>query len=114
MSKDTSPINDQGDIPVPNPRNVKLLKTVVTVLGVLLVVGMIVLISAIVYRASKLKSAPPVQGFKLESKLPAGSTVKSMKLNGDRMAIRVQNGTGEQIILFNIKKGTEIGRIDLK
>ena len=114
MNSDTSPLNDQGDIPIPNPRNVKLLKTVVTVLGVLLVVGTIVLISAIVYRASKLKSAPPVQGFTIESKLPVGSTVKSTELNGDRMAVHVQNGETEQIILFNVKKGTEIGRITLK
>ena len=118
MSNDTTPQADPvfnpDDIPAPNPRNVKLLKTVVAVLGVLLVLGTIVLIGAIVYRAAKLKSAPPVQGFKLESKLPEGSTVKSTDLNGDRMAVRIQTADGEQIILFNIKKGTEIGRIDLK
>jgi len=114
MNSDTSPLGDQGDYPVPNPRNVKLLKTVVTVLGILLVVGTIVLITAIVYRASKLKSAPPVQGFKIESKLPQASMVKSTELNGDRMAVRVQNGESELIILYNIKKGTEIGRINLK
>jgi len=114
MNSDTSPLGDQGDIPLPNPRNVKLLKIVVTVLGVLLVVGTIVLISAIVYRASKLKSAPPLQGFKIESKLPQASTVKSTSLNGDRMAIHIQTGESEQIILYNIKKGTEVGRINLK
>ena len=86
----------------------------VSVLGILLVLGTIFLIGAIVYRASKLKSAPPVQGFNLESKLPEGSKVKSTQLNGDRMSVRVQTSTGEQIILFNIKKGIEIGRIDLK
>ena len=118
MSNDTSQLGDlgadAGDYPPPNPRNVKLLKTVVAVLGILLVVGTIVLIGAIVYRASKLKSAPPVQGFKLESKLPEASTVKSTDLNGDKLAVTVQTQEGEQIILFNIKKGTEIGRIDLK
>ncbi len=113
MSNDTIPSIDQNEISAPDPRNVKLLKTVVIVLGVLLVLGTIVLISAIVYRASKLSSAPPVQGFKLESKLPEGSTVKSTQMVGDRMAVRVQIGDREQIILFNIKKGTEIGRINL-
>ena len=118
MSNDTLPSSDQGDIPVPNPRNVKLLKIVVTVLGVLLVLGTILLIGAIVYRAAKLKSAPPVQGFKLESNLPAGSTVKSTELVGDRLAVHITNNTangeGNLIIIFNIKKGIEIGRIDLK
>lgn len=114
MSNETSSLTDQNEIPAPNPRNVKLLKTIVTVMGIMLVVGTIVLITAIVYRASKLKSAPPVQGFKLESKLPQGSSVKSSQLNGDRLAIRVQTATGEQIILFNVKKGIEIGRIELK
>ena len=114
MSNDTIPQLDPNEIPAPNPRNVKLLKTVVAVLGILLVLGTIVLIGAIVYRASKLKSAPPVQGFKLESKLPAGSTVKSIRLNGDRMAVRVQTGAGEQVIIFNVKKGIEVGRIDFR
>ncbi len=114
MSNDTTPSFDQDEIPAPNPRNVKLLKTVVTVLGILLVLGTILLISAIVYRASKLKSAPPVQGFQLESKLPAGSTVKSTDLDGDRLVVRVQVGNKVQIILFNIKKGIELGRINLQ
>jgi len=118
MSNDTTPQADPvfnpDDIPAPNPRNVKLLKIVIVVLGVLLILGTTLLISAIVYRASKLKSAPPVQGFKLESKLPEGSKIKSTTLNGDRMSVRVQTADGEQIILFNIKKGTEMGRIDLK
>lgn len=114
MSEQTPPIGNSDDIPAPNPRNVKLLKTVVTVLGILLVVGTIVLITAIVYRASKLKSAPPVTGFNLQSKLPANAKVKSTRLNGDRLSVHTSSPNGEIIILFNIKKGREIGRIELK
>lgn len=114
MSEQTPPIGNSDDIPAPNPRNVRLLKTVVTVLGVLLVAGTIVLITAIVYRASKLKSAPPVTGFDFKASLPAGAQVKSTQLNGDRLSVHVSGAQGETIILFNIKKGREIGRIRLK
>lgn len=103
-----------NDIPEPNPRNVKLLKIVVTVLGVLLVAGTIVLITAIVYRASKLKSASAATGFNLQTKLPANTTVKSTQFNGDRLSVHTSGPQGEMIILFNIKKGREIGRIKLK
>ncbi len=114
MVEDTTPLTGQGEIPPPNPRNVKLLKTVVAVLGILLVLGTIVLIGAIVYRANKLKNTPQAKGFEIESIIGKGSSVISTQLVGDRMAVRVKTAEGEEIILFDVRKGRRIGRIRLK
>ena len=90
------------------------MKTVVTVLGVLLIVGTIVLVTAIIYRASKLKSAPQVKGYDIETVVGKESQIMSSQLNGDRLAVRIKTSTGQDLILYNIKKGLEIGRIHLK
>jgi len=114
MVEDTAPLNVEGEIPPPNPRQVKLLKIVVTVLGVLLIVGTIVLVTAIIYRASKLKSAPQAKGFNIETVISKESQVISSQLDGDRLAVRIRTRAGEELILYNVKKGLETGRIQLK
>lgn len=115
MTDDLSAQHNTGEIPPPDPRNVRLLKTVVIVLGVLLVLGTVVLISAIVYRASKLSSkATGISGFEITEQLPPGSQIVSTQHVGDRISVRVKTTTGERIVVFDIRKGRRVGAIEFK
>ena len=83
-------------------------------MGALLVAGAIVLVAAIVYKASRLKKAPSVQGFKLETRLPAGTRVVETLVDGDRLLVRIKSDDGGQIIIYDLRRGRETGRIFLK
>lgn len=75
--------------------------------------GIIALIGGIAYKASKMKSRPQVEGFKIETVLPRGSTVKKTILQQDRLLVWVTLDGVDQMIIYNIKKGVETGRIKL-
>ena len=110
---DLAPSNDMP-APEPDPKNVRLLKIVVSVLGALLVAGAVVLVIAIIYKAAKLKKAPPVEGFRLETVLPPSASVLETRINGDHLVLRIRTASGEQVIVYNIRRGRETGRILLK
>ncbi len=79
-----------------------------------MVVGMIALVAGLIFKSGKNKTKTPRIGFKLESMLPTGSTIVSTTMNGDRLTVHTQSPTGNQIIIFNVRKGIETGRITLK
>jgi hypothetical protein len=99
------------------------LKMAVIVMGVLLVIGIIVVFSTIIYRSVKLGSGEEVAeirprgGFApIEALMAPGARLESVELNGDRLAAttRLANGEGSEIILFDIRRGHELGRVRLR
>lgn len=114
MGQDNSPSNAHPDIPEPNPAYVQRLKRVVITLGVFLIVGMMALVVGLVVKSKKTRIALPPGGFSLDAKLAADTQVLSSQLVGDRLWVHVKGTSGEQIILFDVKKGIEIGRIKLR
>jgi len=116
MDQDTSSTTgqSQGTIPQPDPQYVKRMKRVVITLGVLMVAGMMALVVGLIFKSGKNKPTIVKEGFKLESVLPAGSTIVSTTTNGDRLTVHTHSATGDQIIIFNVRKGIETGRITLK
>jgi hypothetical protein len=114
MDQDNSPSNTTADIPEPNPQYVQRLKRVVITLGVLMIAGMVALVVGLVVKSKRERVVLPENGFEINARLPANANIKSTELNGDRLAVRITTGHGEQIILFNIKRGTRIGQINFK
>lgn len=103
----------QPPVPGPDPRNVRLLKGAVYTMGLLLVAGTILLIGAIVWKASRLP-ATSVRGFEpLDVAIPAGAGVKSVEIAGDRMAVSVEGDGGAEIIIIDLKRGELAGRVRL-
>ena len=103
------------------PRQVRVLKIVVIVMGVLLVGGFAFVMAAIVYQASHLgkgkasKAAPAaVPGSEMSLAIPPGATVTSLSLDGDRLALYLNSSAGPEIAVIDITTGKVLSRIKLK
>jgi hypothetical protein len=115
---------DQPFPPSPLARHVGLLKGAVYTMGVMIVVGTIVLIVGIIWKASQLPASNPASistspgasasGFEaLDIAVPAGAVVRSVDIDGERMAVTVEAGTSE-IIIVDLSRGEVVGRVRLR
>ena len=124
--KRTAAIEDTGNAPLPGsvfaPRQVRLLKIAVIVMGVLLVGGFAFVLAAIVYQASHLKQAgveqgtspdpAPAPGFDLP--VGADATLAAMSLDGDRLALHITSAAGPEIVVIDLASGKVVARVRLK
>jgi len=123
-------MSEPDNTPLPgavfSPRGVRILKIVVIAMGVLLVGGFIFVIGVIAYQASNLgqgKSSAPAKpsaaastvlpGSETELAIPAGATVSSMALDGDRLALHVTSSAGQEIVVIDLTSGKVISQIRL-
>lgn len=98
------------------PRQVRVLKIAVIVMGILLVGGFAFVMAAIVYQASKLgegSTAATVPGTAAALAIPGDATVTSMALDGDRLALHLNSSAGPEIAVIDIATGMVISRIRL-
>jgi hypothetical protein len=106
------------------PRQVRVLKIAVIVMGILLVGGFAFVMAAIVYQASKLgdKKTPEAAPAAVPTAvavpeaalaLPPDATVTSMALDGDRLALHLQTGAGPEIAVIDVTTGKVLSRIKL-
>ncbi len=102
------------------PRQVTILKRVVIGMGILLVGGFALVMSAIVYQASQLgesKSVPaPVSAStpQAELTLSAGMTISHMALGDNRLAVHLKGPRGAEIRIIDLGTGTIVSRIPVK
>ena len=107
--------DDEALPPGPLARNVRLLKAAVTVMGVLLVLGTMVLVGAIIWKASRLPATTTAAGGGFETldiAVPEGATVRSLAIDGDRMAVTVE-AAQDEIVIVDLSRGEVVGRIRL-
>jgi hypothetical protein len=107
---------DQPFPPSPLARHVGLLKGAVYTMGVMIVVGTIILIVGIIWKASQLPAGPGTGagGFEaLDIAVPAGAVVRSVDIDGERMAVTVEAGSSE-IIIIDLRRGEVVGRVRLR
>jgi len=116
-------LNDSGNRPLPGtvftPRQVRVLKIAVIVMGLLLVGGFAFVLAAIVYQASRGGQDGAVSGAVLggvEADLPIGkdAAVTALSLDGDRLAIHLNSAAGPEIAVIDLKTGKIVARIRLK
>lgn len=84
-------------------------------MSVLIVVGTIVLVGAIIWKASRLPAAnvAGTGGFEaLDVAVPPGATVRSLAIDGDRLAVTLE-GARNEIVIVDIGRGEVVGRIRL-
>jgi hypothetical protein len=109
-----------------NPRQVRLLKIAVIVMGILLVAGFAFVLAAIVYQASRLgDGAAPVgatvsqpmalpEGLAAELPIPQGAEVTTLSLDGDRLAVHLKSQAGAEIAVIDLRSGKVLARVRLK
>lgn len=120
---------DEDNTPLPGtvftPRQVRILKIVVIVMGVLLVGGFVAVIAAIVLQAGKLgdkkearalEAAPlsvPATAVESTFVLPDGAEIAAMTLDGAQLALHVKGPEGSQIVVIDVGTGRVLSRVGL-
>jgi hypothetical protein len=119
----TSGETETGAIPgtVFTPRQVRILKIAVIVMGILLVGGFAFVLAAIVYQASRSaqdgarSAAAGSEGSapNFDVRAPAGATVTALSLDGNRLAVTL-GGADAEIVVIDIGSGRTVARVKLK
>jgi hypothetical protein len=91
-------------------QNIRALKVIVIVLGVVIVLGLGALVVGIARQASRGGEAGPVAAT---FALPAGAEVLEMDLDGDRLAIRFRANGVQSIQLFDARTGKPVSTVTL-
>jgi hypothetical protein len=119
-------VGDMGNAPLPGsvfkPRQVRLLKIAVIVMGVLLVGGFAFVLAAIVYQASHPRQASMGTAASLDAGRVAGidlsvtkdASVAAMSLDGDRLALHLTSSEGPEIVVIDLGSGKVVARVRLK
>ena len=94
-------------------RYVRTLLIVVITLGVILVGGVLVVVGAIIKRASDPESSVPVRlgSGETQIQLPAGGKIEDIIAADGRIIVRVRDAGGTMLILLDPRHGEERGRI---
>lgn len=73
-----------------------------------LLVGMLAVVFAVIYRASTLggDAGAPHRAI---AEIPAGSTVVDTDVDGDRLAVTVDGPDGRRVLLFELATGRPLG-----
>ena len=122
-----SVVSEPETSPVPGtvftPRQVRILKIAVIVMGILLVGGFAFVLAAIVYQAShpaqdvSLTGAQVVPGqaaLSIDLPVAAGAAVTAMSLDGNRLAVHLNGASGPEIAVIDLATGKVIARVRLK
>jgi hypothetical protein len=89
----------------------RFLKFITVAMAVLIVVGTTVLLVAIVRRIGS--PAPTAQVAVLLDE-PAGTRIASIAAVGDRLAVRLEGGGTDRVVLLDARTGAVSGRIGLR
>jgi len=104
-----------------SPRGQRILKFAVVIMGIMLVVGFMVVVGTIAYRAVKLSQADPSitdapdkHGFsRLDVDVAPDTLISQIELDGNRMAVHVTKNAADEILIIDIKRGALLGRVRL-
>ncbi|ODA67624.1 hypothetical protein A7A08_01658 [Methyloligella halotolerans] len=111
------------------PRQVRMLKIAVTVMGVLLVAGFLLIIATIAFQATQMgvedapaqvaerpsKETPsPMPREAFDVAIPEGADVAGMDVDGDRLALHLRTAKGSEVLIVDLKTGRIVSRIALR
>jgi hypothetical protein len=82
--------------------------TLVVVMGVLIVAGLATLAITILHRLSA-----PAMAAALVLDEPAGTHMQSLSAAGDRLAVLLQGGGPDRVVLLDPRSGQVVGRVGL-
>lgn len=88
----------------------RALKVLTIVMGVMILAGTAVLLAVIIRRAAVPIASAPVA---LVLDEPAGTRIAGIASAGDRLAVQLQGGGGDRVVLVDPRSGAVAGRITL-
>lgn len=113
-------MTEQYDGPF-SERGTRILKIAVVVMGIMLIVGFMIVVVTIAYRAMKLgedapstNPAPNKHGFsRLDVEVERDTLISQIELDGNRMAVHVTKDSADEILIIDIRRGELLGRVKL-
>jgi len=116
---------NNGSLPgtVFSPRQVRILKLAVIVMGILLVGGFAFVLAAIVYQASRpaqvgvAAGAPLILGQggqSIDLPVPRDATVAGLSLDGNWLAVQLNASAGPEIAVVDLASGKIVAHVRLK
>jgi hypothetical protein len=88
-----------------------MLKVAVVVMGVLIVVGVVVLVVAITQRVGTLVVGGAAAPVVLDE--PAGTHIAGVSMLPDRLAVQLQGGGPDRVVVVDSRSGHVIARVGL-
>jgi hypothetical protein len=88
-----------------------MLKIAVVVMGVLIVVGVVVLVVAITQRVGTLAVGGAAGPVVLDE--PAGTHIAGVSMLPDRLAVQLQGGGPDRVVVVDSRSGRVIARVGL-
>ena len=92
----------------------RFLKVLVIVMGVVIVVATTVLIVLIARRIGGGPATGPVVATSVLLEEPAGTRIATIAAVGDRLAVQLQGGGVDRILLLDPHSGAVVGRVGLR
>jgi hypothetical protein len=92
----------------------RFLKVLVIVMGVVIVVATTVLIVLIARRIGGAPSVGPSAASAVLLDEPAGTRIAAVAAVGDRLAVQLQGGGADRIVLLDPRSGVVVGRVGLR
>ncbi|MDX2289084.1 MAG: DUF6476 family protein [Hyphomicrobiaceae bacterium] len=125
--KPDSTTAEAGEVPfIERPETVRALRIVVFAMGVVLVLGFVAVIGRIVYLVSRPTAPAPIgvgvaagaptaagRSGAIDLALPAGAQIRTLALDGDRLAVHHISPDGAGIVVIDIASGNLMSRIRL-
>ncbi|MFD0986562.1 hypothetical protein [Methyloligella solikamskensis] len=111
------------------PRQVRILKIAVIVMGVLLVAGFLLIIATIAFQATQMgveedttpaieQASPPAGEQKtrkaFDVTIPDGAEVVDMTVDGNRLVLHLKIAEGGDVLVIDLTDGKVISRIGLR
>jgi hypothetical protein len=96
--------------------NLRFLKTLVVVMGVLLVLGIAALVATVAARLSHRAGPPSAASFTAPAiELPHGSKIETTTIGSDRIVLQVDLVDGSvELVVIDLATGHQIGIVPLK
>lgn len=91
----------------------RVLKALTIGMGVLILAGTGVLVAVIGHRLAAPAPAPSGQAFALALDEPAGTHIAGVAALGDRLAVALQGGGSDRVVLVDPRSGAVVGRVSL-
>lgn len=96
----------------PDARQVRVLKIIVIVLGIMLLAGFAVVIGRIAYLATQPgRGIGSVPAREVSVALPPGAVIRSTAVSGDRMTVQFEAAQQTGFVIINLTTGQVISRI---
>jgi uncharacterized protein DUF6476 len=95
--------------------NIRFLKFLVALMGVLLALGVAALVAAIAVRLSHRAPSPEAAFAAPPITLPHGATIETMSVGADRIVLQVDLADGAvELVVIDLQTGRQLGTIPLR